>query len=116
MRQETRRDIGQLLKRVEEVRSLLSLPPKDYSAVDEEALPVELCSELVESLEGTHRRLIETSTKLSVLQEIAEGMLSAVRPEEAMQTVCSYMHRVLGMEEIGLWVMNRETGILEGRW
>jgi PAS domain S-box-containing protein len=116
MRQRTRQDIDRLLGRVEEVRSLLSLESKDYSDLDEEARLVEVCAELVESLEGTHRRLIETNTKLSVLQEAAEGMLSAVRPEEATQTVCSYMHRVLGIEEVGLWVMNREDGVLSGRW
>ncbi len=116
MRQKTRQDIDRLLGRVDEVRSLLSLESKDYSNLEDQTQLVELCSELVESLETTHRRLIETSTKLSVLREAAEGMLSAVRPEEATQTVCSYMHRVLGIEEVGLWVMNREEGVLEGRW
>ncbi|KPJ59863.1 MAG: hypothetical protein AMJ46_09545 [Latescibacteria bacterium DG_63] len=116
MRQETRQDISRLLTRVEEVRSLLSLEPKDYSTLDEEAQLIQLCSELVESLEGTHRRLIETNTKLSVLQEAAEGMLSAVRAEEAAQTVCSYVHRVMCIEGVGLWVMNRESGVLGGHW
>ncbi|UCF78252.1 MAG: PAS domain S-box protein [Candidatus Eiseniibacteriota bacterium] len=116
MRQETRQDIARLLERVEEVRSLLSLEPKDYSALEDEAQLVGLCSELVEALETTRRGLIETNTKLSALRETAEGMLSAVRPEEATQTVRSYMHRVLGFEEIGLWVMNRENGTLEGGW
>jgi GAF domain-containing protein len=116
MRQDTRQDVSLLLRRVEEVRSLLSLESNDYSNLDDETQLVQLCSELVESLEGAHRRLIETKTKLSVLQEAAEGMLSAVRPEEATQTVCSYMHRVLGIPEVGLWVMNRGDGTMEGRW
>ena len=116
MRQQTHQEIDSILKRVEEVRSLLSLASRDYSSLDDQSLLMQLCSELAETLEGTHRKLIETSTKLSVLGEMAEGMLSAVRPQEATRTICSYIHRVLEMEEVGLWFANRETGNLEGHW
>ena len=116
MRQQTNQEIDSVLKRVEEVRSLLSLAPEDYSSLDDQSLLMRLCSELAETLEGTHRRLIESSTKLSVLSEMAEGMLSAVRPQEGITTISSYIHRVLEMEEVGLWFANRETGNLEGHW
>jgi len=43
-------------------------------------------------------------------------MISLVRPEEAVATICSYIQRILEMEEVGLWFRNRETGNLEGRW
>jgi two-component system, NtrC family, nitrogen regulation sensor histidine kinase GlnL len=114
--QQTRQEIHSVLKRVEEVRSLLSLAPQDYSSPDDQSLLVRLCSELAEVLENTHRKLIETNTKLSVLGEMAEGMLSAVRPQEAIRTICSYVHRILEMQEVGLWFTNRETGSLEGHW
>jgi PAS domain S-box-containing protein len=116
MTQQTRQEIDSVLKRVEEVRSLLSLASQDYSSLDDQSLLVRLCTELAETLEGTHRKLIETNTKLSVIGEMAEGMLSAVRPEEARKTICLYIHRVLEMKEVGLWFTNRETGNLEGHW
>jgi PAS domain S-box-containing protein len=114
-RQEIHRDTRSLLKRVEDLRSFTSLNPSDYSSLDEETTLGRVCQDLIDALETTHRRLIETDTKLSVVREIAEGMLSNVRPEEALQTVSAYMHRVLGMDDVGLWLMNRETGLLEGR-
>ncbi|MFH0778519.1 MAG: PAS domain S-box protein, partial [Candidatus Eisenbacteria bacterium] len=116
MRQEVSRNIDSLLKRVEEVRSLLSLPERDYSSFDEDSVLVQVGSELVEILERTHRKLIETNTERTVLRETAENMLSSVRPEEAIQTVCFYLHRVLGMGDVGLWLMDRESAVLEGRW
>ena len=116
MTQQTRQEIDSVLKRAEEVRSLLSLAPQEYSSPDDQSLLLRLCSELAEVLETTHRKLIETNTKLSVLGEMAEGMLSAVRPQEAIKTICSYLHRILEMQEVGLWFANRETGNLEGHW
>ncbi len=114
-RQGTGKDSALLLKRVEELRSLISLSPEDRFSLDDETQLTQLCLQLTEALECTHRRLIETNTKLSVVREIAEGMLSNVKPEEALQTVCSYMHRVLGMDSVGLWLMDRQSGLLEGR-
>ena len=114
-RQETHRDNRALLKRVEDLRSFTTLNPSDYESLDDETTLTRVCQDLIDALETTHRRLIETDTKLSVVREIAEGMLSNVRPEETLQTVSSYMHRVLGMDDVGLWLMNRETGLLQGR-
>ncbi|MBN1504309.1 MAG: PAS domain S-box protein [Candidatus Eisenbacteria bacterium] len=114
-RQETRRDYSSLLKKVENLRSFTNLNPTDYDSSDDETMLARVCEDLTEALEATHRRLIETDTKLSVMREIAEGMLSNVRPEEALQTVSSYMHKVMGMEDVGLWLMNRETGLLQGQ-
>ena len=114
-RQEIHRDNRSLLKRVEDLRSFTTLNPSDYSSLDDETTLSRVCQDLIDALETTHRRLIETDTKLSVVREIAESMLSNVKPEEALQTVSSYMHRVLGMDDVGLWLMNRETGLLQGR-
>ncbi|MCX5799826.1 MAG: ATP-binding protein [Candidatus Eisenbacteria bacterium] len=116
MRQQTHQEIDSVLKRVDEVRSLLSLTPHEYSSLDDQSLLARLCLELAETLESTHRKLIETNTKLSVLGEMAEGMLSAVRPEEAITTICSYMLRVLEMQEVGLWFTSRELGTFQGTW
>ena len=114
-REATHRDNRSLLKRVADLQSFTSLNPSDYDSLDDEATLAKVCQDLIDALETTHRRLIETDTKLSVVREIAESMLSTVRPEEALQTVSSYMHRVLGMDDAGIWLMNREAGLLQGR-
>jgi len=114
-RQETHRDNRFLLKRVEDLQSFTTLNPSDYDSLDDDSTLTRVCQDLIDALETTHRRLIETDTKLSVVREIAESMLCNVRPEEALQTVSSYMHSVLGMDDAGVWLMNRDTGLLQGR-
>jgi PAS domain S-box-containing protein len=112
-----RESLRDLLRRIDEVRGMSdrpdghpSLEPGDTSAL------VTTLHELVEELERSHRRLIETNVQLVSLREVASSMMSTLDTGETTRTVTRYLCRAFGFEEVFLVLVNRESGRLEGTW
>ena len=109
--------LRELMRRVDEVRGLAGRgePRAAVDPTDPGALLVTL-SELVEELEHSHRRLIETNVQLVSLREVASGMVSAADSGETARTVTRYLSRAFGFEEVFLLLLDREKAQLEGTW
>jgi PAS domain S-box-containing protein len=112
-----REGLRDLLRRIDEVRGMSERPdghpsiePGDTGAL------VDTLHELVEELERSHRRLIETNVQLVSLREVASTMVSTLDTGETTRTVTRYLCRAFGFEEVFLVLINRETGRLEGTW
>ena len=106
-----------LLRRVEEVRGLsessgaqTALEPGDPDAL------LRTLGGLVEELERSHRRLIETHIQLVSLREVASSIVSAQDAAEATRTVTRYLSRAFGFDDVFLLLVDRETRRLEGVW
>ncbi len=109
--------VQDLLRRVDEVRGLsdrsetrTALDPADSQAL------LHTLRELVEELERSHRRLIETNVQLVSLREVASHMTGSQDVGETTRTVTRYLCRAFGFENVFLLLINRETGRLEGTW
>jgi PAS domain S-box-containing protein len=117
MDMERQASLRDLLRRVDEVRGL-GEPAGAPSAVEHdgsEAL-VRTVSELVEELERSHRRLIETNVQLVSLREVASSMVSSLDTGETTRTVTRYLHRAFGFEDAFLLLIDREQAVLAGTW
>ena len=87
------------MRRVDEVRGL-SGRPEGRVALDPDdagALRATL-GELVEELELSHRRLIETNVQLVSLREVASSMVNMVDAGETTRTVTRYLARAFGFD------------------
>jgi PAS domain S-box-containing protein len=109
--------LRELLRRVDEVRGLSGragagtlVDPGDTRAL------IRMVGELIEDLEKSHRRLIETNVQLVSLREVAGSLLTAHQASETTRTVTSYLSRAFGFEHAFLLIVNREAGRLEGTW
>jgi PAS domain S-box-containing protein len=109
--------LRELLRRVDEVRGLSERSDVPTALVpgDTDAL-IRTLSELVEELERSHRRLIETNVQLVSLREVASSMVSALDAGETTRTVTRYLCRAFGFEDVFLLLIDREAGRLEGTW
>jgi PAS domain S-box-containing protein len=106
-----------LLRRVDEVRGLSSLPPLVTAGhVDDTELLLAAAGELVDELERSHRRLIETNVQLVSLREVANSMVSSLEGEETTRAVTHYLLRAFAFGEVFLCLANREQRVLEGTW
>ena len=115
---ERQRDaLQRLLRRVDEVRGLEVLPPGgEPSPGDATDVLLRTAESLVDELERSRRRLIETNVQLVSLREVAHSMVSSGNADEATQTVTVYLHRAFGFEDVFLALVNREEALLEGTW
>jgi PAS domain S-box-containing protein len=109
--------LRELLRRVDEVRGLAersevstAVEPDDMAAL------LRTVSELVEELERSHRRLIETNVQLVSLREVASGMVSSLDTGQTTRTVTRYLHRAFGFEDAFLLLIDREQASLAGTW
>jgi PAS domain S-box-containing protein len=106
-----------LLRRVDEVRGL-----SDRSAaaaavgMDESETLLRTLSEMVEELERSHRRLIETNVQLVSLREVAGSLTNTVDTAETTRTVTRYLQRAFGFDQVCLLLIDRERGVLTGAW
>ncbi len=109
--------LRELMRRVDEVRGLAEHSEGSTSPepVSTQAL-LQTLNELVQELERSHRRLIETNVQLVSLREVASSMVSTLDRGETTRTVTRYLCRAFGFEEGFLLLINRETGRLEGTW
>src|SRR5262245_30227412 len=106
-----------LLRRVDEVRGPGG-PGDTPTAVEHEGSETLLrtVSELVEELERSHRRLIETNVQLVSLREVASSMVSSLDTGETTRTVTRYLHRAFGFEDAFLLLIDRDRASLAGTW
>ena len=113
----SRTDLGALWRRVEEVRGLApgSGTPA-VGALDEPEVLVELLGQVVDDLEQSHRRLIETQVQLVSLREVAGTLAGTLDVTEATRLVTRYLRDVLQFEQAGLLLVDREHGRLTGSW
>lgn len=106
-----------LLRRLEEVRGL-SGPGTASSPLDpaDPAALMRVVDELVDALEKSHRRLIESHVQLVSLREVANRTASAADDDETTRTVTRYLTRAFGFSHVFLLLVNRDAGLLEGAW
>ena len=106
-----------LLRRVDEVRGLgeSSGAPTAVELEGSETL-LRTVSELVDELERSHRRLIETNVQLVSLREVASSMVSSLDTGETTRTVTRYLRRAFGFEDAFLLLIDRERVSLTGTW
>lgn len=109
--------VQDLLRRVDEVRGLSDRieTRTAFDPADSQAL-LHTLRELVEELERSHRRLIETNVQLVSLREVASNMTGSQDVGETTRTVTRYLCSAFGFEHVFLLLINRETGRLEGTW
>ncbi len=106
-----------LLRRVDEVRGLSDRAATTATAgLDDSDTLVRTLSELVEELERSHRRLIETNVQLVSLREVAGSLSRTVDTAETTRTVARYLQHAFGFEQVGLLLVDRERGRLTGAW
>ncbi len=117
MPEDQRESLRELMRRVDEVRGLsghpegrLAIDPGDAGALRG------TLAELVEELETSHRRLIETNVQLVSLREVASRMVNTVDAGETTRTVARYLTRAFGFEEVFLLLLDREKERLAGTW
>ena len=109
--------VRELLRRVDEVRGL-SQRQEASEPLESGHAPalLETLSELVEELEHSHRRLIETNVQLVSLREVASHLTASVDAGETTRTVTRYLCRAFGLPHVVLMLVNREHARLEGTW
>jgi PAS domain S-box-containing protein len=112
-----RRALRQLLRRADEVRGMSdrSEVPISVGLAGGETL-LHTLNELVEELERSHRRLIETNVQLVSLREVASRMAASIDQGETTRTVTHYLCRAFGFDEVFLLLIDRESGRLAGTW
>jgi len=115
---ETRRQIlRELMRRLDEVRGLADdVERRSVVEPDDTGALIRIVGELVEELERSHRRLIETNVQLVSLREVAGTMATTLDAPETSRTVSRYLARAFGFEEAFLLLLDRERGVLEGAW
>jgi len=106
-----------LLRRIDEVRGLADRPQRDGvpAAADVDAL-LRTLGELVDELERSHRRLIETNVQLVSLREVASNLVMTQDLAETTRTVTRYLCRAYGFEHAGLVLVDPENQCLTGTW
>lgn len=106
-----------LLRRVDEVRGLSDrTEPASSVGLDDTETLVRTLAELVEELEHSHRRLIETNVQLVSLREVASHLTNTVDVGETTRTVTRYLQRAFGFDQVCLLLIDRERGTLAGAW
>jgi len=112
-----RHDLRDLLRRVNEVRGLSerSEAPTALAPGDDEAL-MRTLRELVDDLERSHRRLIETNIQLVSLREVASSLVGRLDRGETTRTVTRYLTRAFALDDAFLLLLDRENARLEGTW
>jgi PAS domain S-box-containing protein len=116
-RSDQREALKTLLSRVDEVRSLSSLPPvvTDGNA-DEAEILLTTATELVDELERSHRQLIETNVQLVSLREVASSTVTSSGGEQTTRTVATYLLKAFTFREVFLCLAHPEEEMLSGTW
>ena len=106
-----------LLRRIDEVRGLAGRPQGEpVPAPDDVDALMRTLAELVDELERSHRRLIETNVQLVSLREVASHLVMTQDLAETTRTVTRYLCRAYGFEEAGLLLVDAENERLTGTW
>jgi len=112
-----REALSSLLRRIDDVRGLSGRPDSgvDLDPNNPDNVLATL-GELVEELERSHRRLIETNVQLVSLREVASSMVSARDAAETTRTVTRYLSHAFGFPDVLLGLVDRERRSLSGTW
>jgi PAS domain S-box-containing protein len=120
MAESNREQLQALWRRAEEVRGLSSpsgtAGPGALDAPAAHDALVALLDRLVDDLEQSHRRLIEAQVQLVSLREVAGSLAGTRDAAEATRLVTRYLREVLGLDQVGLLLVDRERGLLAGTW
>ena len=117
MAESNREHLRALLRRVEEVRGLSQgAGTPAIGALDDSQELVRVMDQLVDELEFSHRRLIETNVQLVSLREVAGSLAGTRNAAEATRLVARYLRGVLDFDQVGLLLVDRERGVLTGTW
>ena len=117
MTESNREHLRALLRRVEEVRGLSQGGGTPALGALEDPLQlVQVLDQLVNDLELSHRRLIETNVQLVSLREVASSLAGTRSAAEATRLVARYLRGVLDFDQVGLLLVDRERGVLTGTW
>jgi PAS domain S-box-containing protein len=117
MAESSRKHLRALWRRVEEVRGLSAgVRTPSVGTLDDPHALVELVGQLVDDLERSHRRLIETQVQLLSLREVAGSLAGSRDADEAARLVARYLRGVLELDQVGLLLLDRERGELTGTW
>ena len=117
MTESNREQLLALLRRVEEVRGLSQgTGTPAVGALDDPEALVRVLGQLVNDLESSHRRLIETNVQLVSLREVASSLAGTRDAAEATRLVARYLRGVLDFDQVGLLLVDRERGVLTGTW
>jgi PAS domain S-box-containing protein len=116
MNEKERDTLRDLLRRVEEARGLGSTGEPAAAGEPGAATVAAALDELVQELERSQRRLIETNVQLVSLREVASHLLGHHDGDDPTRTVTRYLCRAFDYEFGLLLLVNREAGTLEGTW
>src|SRR6185436_11979133 len=112
MAESSREELGALLRRIEEVRGLApGSGASETAALDDPAALVPVLAQLVDDLERSHRRLIEANVQLVSLREVASSLTTTRDAGEATRLVARYLRGALGVEQVGLLLVDAEREI-----
>ena len=109
--EETRRELTQ---RLDDLRGLGIMPDGDAPGLLDEEFLLSLSLTLVDALENTQRRVIETSIQLLSLRELIAKLLRLRTPEEVAETVTLYLHKAFDHERVMVAVYDPAREALEG--
>ena len=108
---EDRRDLA---RRLDDLRGLGVLPAwSETLHVEGENALLKLSLSLIDLLETSQRRVIETSIQLLSLRELVSGLLNMRTPEEVARTVTMYLHKAFDHERV-LMAVAGENNSLHG--
>jgi PAS domain S-box-containing protein len=106
-----------LLRRIDEVRGLDGRAQRSaVPAADDIDALVRTLGELVDELERSHRRLIETNVQLVSLREVASHLVMTQDLAGTTRTVTRYLCRAYGFEEACVLLVDAERQCLSGTW
>ena len=103
--------LKRLLQRIDEVRGPEAPADETEAPGDETDQLLRSASHLLDELDKSRRRLIETNVQLVSLREVAHSMVSSGNADEATQTVTVYLHRAFGFEDVFLALVNRDEAV-----
>jgi len=107
-----RQDLG---LRLDDLRGYGILPfGADDQDLEGEAGPVRLALDLVDALESTQRRVIETSIQILSLRELVAKLLSQRTPQAVAETVTFYVQKAFDHERVLVGVYDPRTEALQG--
>jgi two-component system nitrogen regulation sensor histidine kinase GlnL len=111
------RALRDLMRRVDEVRGLAQRAETGavLEADDPESL-ARILEELVEELERSHRRLIETNVQLVSLREVASTMVNTLDTGETTRTITRYLSRAFDFEDAFVLLLDADRAVLSGTW
>lgn len=117
MAESNRERLSGLWRRVEEVRGLAQ--GTGTPAHGEHEPPQSMgraLDQLVDELEQSHRRLIETQVTWVSLRELAGALARTREAAEAARVVVRYLRGLLEFEQVALLLVDRDRRVLVGTW